>query len=246
MEAICINNINHTTRLTIGKIYSVKVIDDKCILTDDLGNYTNFYKNRFKEVSKSEIVVKCVDNEGYTNSLTIGKYYTVKQSLYESAKYSLFSDNGTHIVLCKKRFKPVEIAQNTKENTMNKDNNNNNNKDSQSTGKNTQWSFNVQSYRDIDFNEVYKDLTRKSPLAIVKVNKSSTVSVVIHYSIIDKAKTLQLKRPASATIVELSECIFKGVDADLKVIIDWVKEVKSAPWKEYQDKDTVTVILPTI
>lgn len=106
------------------------------------------------------------------------------------------------------------------------------------TEDNRQWQFNIRSLEQIDWNEIYNDLSYTNPIALVETQNK--YYVVLHESIRSKASALSMQRTNKKGRVY-------GVrsKAEFKHWIAWAKKVKDAPWPE-KYKARVKVVLPRV
>jgi len=103
------------------------------------------------------------------------------------------------------------------------------------------WSFNVTSLSMIDLDTIRKDLSYKDPIAIVKFDDK--IFVAVDKILMAKAKILEISPPA-----KFYNILEKKLDSsrEIKMWVNWAKQVKDADWGEHACKCTVKVILPKI
>lgn len=164
--------------------------------------------------------------KGNTSTIDIGEVVTVWKiediHIFKSHEYPRYRSDED----C---YELVEKAKQEKE--MNK-----------STAKN--WSFESRSIRDIDFDAIYRELSHKNPIALVEAQRNC---VVIHKTLLLKAKSAGIPVPNSIYKTSMFPNVFELFDTRPSVIVAWAKNVKNASWPStFQKKATVKVHLLNI
>lgn len=106
------------------------------------------------------------------------------------------------------------------------------------------WCFSSLHEKDIDFEEIRKDLTRQNPVAIVTVKIKSGEDeyyLLIHDSIIEKDRAVNSSSGRIKQITRLSS------QSHISSALLTIKSLKGTPWPEKgRRKAKVNVVLPKI
>lgn len=247
MKMICIRNVYETHNLTLGKEYDCSSASgnelDRYKVVNDRGSTRLFNKDRFisvadfKHAGGGAFYLVCVNNTELNGVMTIGDVYKCYEQKGHKEIIKTVNNHGVQATLYRKRFLTIE-EYNSRKPAFNTEILMEKNPKEEDTSMKKGWSFNVQSYKDISLTEIQKDLTRTNPVAIVSASKGEYVYLLIHASVINKAKVLGENEYMSTTI----RCSHSKIGK----VIAWVKKIKSMPWGKHQNKDVITVTFPTI
>lgn len=162
--------------------------------------------------------IKCIDNYGCC--------YLIKNKIYEvnnenDCFYYIMNERKEKMGYFKYRFEVVKEYKGKKikcqcHNTKE---------------QKREFNFTLPSIRAYLRNEWKTDLTKKNPLIVVRID--GYTDYMIHESIMYKANKLKIKLP-----------LLNDTDKDISILTEWVKMIKSLPWKD--KKVSIKVIVPKI
>jgi len=92
-----------------------------------------------------------------------------------------------------------------------------------------EWEFKVPVFCEIDFKLMASDLTKKSPLMLVNTSIGNRI-VIVHSSLLMKAKSLGIKKPNGNRLYNKNRNIIV-TECQFSKWIAWAKKVKLSKWK---------------
>lgn len=104
------------------------------------------------------------------------------------------------------------------------------------------YEFNVSAAEQIDFSEIYKEISRQKPLFMVEYkgeNGSKSYHVVIHDSLWTKAQLLEIMNPQDDEWITHSMSVELDHPSEFSDWKKWAKKVIEIPWNGEKGKVTV-------
>jgi hypothetical protein len=110
----------------------------------------------------------------------------------------------------------------------------------------TKWQFKAPSNTLIQLDKIARELSYAHPIAFTSRQKSNSHIVMLHPSLVFKARTCKLELPfevANASQIMSYYLVLRTTSEGLHAIIRWVKLVKAASFPHREPNETVTVTL---